>query len=191
MIVRIRAEYDPEAAVWVAQSDDIPLITQAETIKALRAKLPGVISDLIGEPAVALVRYSAPRPATLVTGHAFGASTALPGGLTPADRIAASLSAMIWTAAWWLIETSRSQASAALRFSLVPAVPLSIRSRIMSSLSELRRQCHWRAFLHVDGQPARSSSGFSFLLLKCRSISLPWVSPSAPAKIPKAQPNLR
>jgi hypothetical protein len=191
MIVRIRAEYDPEAAVWVAESDDIPFITEAETIKALRAKLPGMISDLIGEPAVALVRYSAPRPTTSVTGQAFGASTALPSGLTPADRIAAALSAMIWTAAWWLIETSRSQASAALRFSSVRAAPLSMRSRIKSSLSELRRQRHWRAFRQFDGQPAPGSSGFLFLRLKYRSLSLPSVSPSAPAKIPKARPNLR
>jgi uncharacterized protein DUF1902 len=119
MIVRIRAEYDPEAAVWVAESDDIPLITQAKTIKALRAKLPGLIFDLIGEPATALVRYSAPRP----------------GGSMAAERIAASPSAMICTAAWWLIETLRSRPGAALRFSLVQAVPPWIRSRIMTSMS--------------------------------------------------------
>ena len=45
--IRISAEYDPEAEVWVAQSDDIPLITEADTVDALRAKLPGMISDLI------------------------------------------------------------------------------------------------------------------------------------------------
>jgi len=33
--IRISAEYDPEASVWVAESDDIPLITEAETIEAL------------------------------------------------------------------------------------------------------------------------------------------------------------
>ncbi len=47
LTIRIRAEYDPEAAVWVAQSDDIPLITEADSIEALRAKLPGLISDLV------------------------------------------------------------------------------------------------------------------------------------------------
>src|ERR1700721_2362042 len=47
LTIRIRAEYDPEASVWVAQSDDIPLVTEAETVDALRAKLPGMISDLI------------------------------------------------------------------------------------------------------------------------------------------------
>jgi hypothetical protein len=56
---------------------------------------------------------------------------------------------------------------------------------------ELRCQRHWRAFLQFDGQPALSGSGFLLLRLKCRSISLPWTSPSSPAKIPKAQPNWR
>jgi hypothetical protein len=134
MIVRIRAEYDPEAAVWVAESDDIPLVTEAKTIKALRAKLPGMIFDLIGEPAVALVRYSAPSD---IGGDWSGVRRihGLPGGLMQAERIAAWSAAMIWTAAWWLIDTLRSQASAASRFSLVQAVPLSIRSRIMPSMS--------------------------------------------------------
>jgi Domain of unknown function (DUF1902) len=45
--IRISAEYDPEAGVWVAESADIPLITEADTIEALRAKLPGLIFDLI------------------------------------------------------------------------------------------------------------------------------------------------
>jgi hypothetical protein len=45
--IRISAEYDPEASVWVAESDDLPLITEADTVEALRAKLPGMISDLI------------------------------------------------------------------------------------------------------------------------------------------------
>jgi Domain of unknown function (DUF1902) len=133
MIVRIRAEYDPDAAVWVARSDDIALITEAKTIKALRAKLPGMIFDLVGEPAAALVRYSAPPD--------IGAD--LPGvrrihglrGLMPAERIAASCLAMIWTASWWLIDSLRSQASAASRFSLLQAVPRSIRLRIKSSMS--------------------------------------------------------
>jgi hypothetical protein len=51
LTIRISAEYDPEASVWVAQSDDIPLVTEAETVDALRAKLPGMIFDLVdGEP---------------------------------------------------------------------------------------------------------------------------------------------
>jgi hypothetical protein len=46
-IVRISAEYDDEAKVWVAQSDDLPLITEADTVEQLMAKLPGMIQDLV------------------------------------------------------------------------------------------------------------------------------------------------
>lgn len=53
--IRVNAEYDPEASVWVAESDDLPLITEADTVEALRAKLPGMISDLIeGESGVVI-----------------------------------------------------------------------------------------------------------------------------------------
>jgi len=48
--IHIHAEYDPEAAVWVAQSDDIGLATEADSIEALRAKLPGMLFDLIDDP---------------------------------------------------------------------------------------------------------------------------------------------
>jgi len=46
-IVRISAEYDEEAKVWVAQSDDIPLVTEADTVEQLLAKIPGLIQDLV------------------------------------------------------------------------------------------------------------------------------------------------
>jgi hypothetical protein len=46
-IVRISAEYDDVAKVWVAQSDDLPLVTEAETVEQLMAKLPGIIQDLV------------------------------------------------------------------------------------------------------------------------------------------------
>jgi len=45
LTIRISIEYDPAAAVWVAQSDDIALVAEAETIEALRAKLPGMVHD--------------------------------------------------------------------------------------------------------------------------------------------------
>jgi predicted RNase H-like HicB family nuclease len=46
----IHADWDPEAAVWVATTQDIKgLVTEAETIEALRAKLPGMILDLLEE----------------------------------------------------------------------------------------------------------------------------------------------
>jgi hypothetical protein len=58
--IRISAEYDPDASVWVAESDDLPLVTEAETIEALRAKLPGMISDLIeGHPASVQIELTA------------------------------------------------------------------------------------------------------------------------------------
>ena len=50
----ITADWDPEAGVWVATTRDLRgLVTEAETLEALRAKLPGMILDLfedMGEP---------------------------------------------------------------------------------------------------------------------------------------------
>ena len=47
-VIMVRAEWDADASVWVAQSADIPgLVAEAETLEALQAKLPGMISDLI------------------------------------------------------------------------------------------------------------------------------------------------
>ena len=45
----IRADYDEEAHVWVAQSDEIPLITEAATFEILCHKLPCLIQDVLGE----------------------------------------------------------------------------------------------------------------------------------------------
>jgi predicted RNase H-like HicB family nuclease len=46
----IHADWDQEAAVWVATTLDIQgLVTEADTIEALRAKLPGMILDLLEE----------------------------------------------------------------------------------------------------------------------------------------------
>jgi predicted RNase H-like HicB family nuclease len=48
--VVIHADWDPEAAVWVATTADLSgLVTEANTIEALRAKLPGMILDLLEE----------------------------------------------------------------------------------------------------------------------------------------------
>jgi predicted RNA binding protein YcfA (HicA-like mRNA interferase family) len=39
----VHADWDPEAAVWVATTPDLRgLVTEAESIEALRAKLPGI-----------------------------------------------------------------------------------------------------------------------------------------------------
>jgi len=48
--VVIHADWDPEAGVWVATTQDVRgLVTEAESIEALRAKLPGMIIDLLEE----------------------------------------------------------------------------------------------------------------------------------------------
>ena len=53
----VRAEWDADAAVWVASSDDVPgLVTEAETREALEAKLRTMIPELLaanGQAAVA------------------------------------------------------------------------------------------------------------------------------------------
>ena len=44
----VRAEWDQEAKVWVATSDDVPgLATEAETLEALSTKLESLIPELL------------------------------------------------------------------------------------------------------------------------------------------------
>ncbi|GAA0579000.1 DUF1902 domain-containing protein [Caenispirillum bisanense] len=44
----VHAEWDEEARVWVASSDDVPgLITEAETVEALETKLRVMIPELL------------------------------------------------------------------------------------------------------------------------------------------------
>ncbi len=46
----VHADWDPDAHVWVATTRDLRgLVTEADTIEALRAKLPGMIRDLLEE----------------------------------------------------------------------------------------------------------------------------------------------
>ena len=46
--ITVNAEWDPEAKVWVATSDDVPgLITEADTVEALTEKLSVVIPELL------------------------------------------------------------------------------------------------------------------------------------------------
>lgn len=46
----VHADWDPEASVWVATTQDLRgLVTEAESIEALRAKLPGMVLDLLEE----------------------------------------------------------------------------------------------------------------------------------------------
>jgi predicted RNase H-like HicB family nuclease len=44
----VQADWDPEAGVWVATSEDVPgLATEAETIEALTEKLRVVVPELL------------------------------------------------------------------------------------------------------------------------------------------------
>jgi hypothetical protein len=46
----VTADWDPEAAVWVSTTRDLRgLVTEAESIEALRAKLPGMVLDMLEE----------------------------------------------------------------------------------------------------------------------------------------------
>ena len=46
--ITVNAEWDPEAKVWVASSDDVPgLITEAGTVEALAEKLAIMIPELL------------------------------------------------------------------------------------------------------------------------------------------------
>jgi hypothetical protein len=47
--IQIRADYDEEAHVWVAHSDEIPLVTEAATFEIFCQKLPSLIQDVLGE----------------------------------------------------------------------------------------------------------------------------------------------
>jgi predicted RNase H-like HicB family nuclease len=49
----IHADWDAEAGVWVATTQDVRgLVTEADTLEELRAKLPGMIIDLLEENGV-------------------------------------------------------------------------------------------------------------------------------------------
>lgn len=53
MIYHIKAEWDAEASVWVATSEDVPgLATGADTIEALIDKLKIVVPELLRENGV-------------------------------------------------------------------------------------------------------------------------------------------
>jgi predicted RNase H-like HicB family nuclease len=47
-VLFIRAEWDDEAQLWVATSDDVPgLVTEADTLENLSAKLQTLVSELL------------------------------------------------------------------------------------------------------------------------------------------------
>ena len=53
----IRAEWDEEACVWVATSDDVPgLATEAETVEGLIEKLRSMIPELLEANGISLAQ---------------------------------------------------------------------------------------------------------------------------------------
>lgn len=47
-VYHVHADWDPEAGVWVATSDDVPgLATEAPTVEALTEKLRTMIPELL------------------------------------------------------------------------------------------------------------------------------------------------
>jgi Domain of unknown function (DUF1902) len=45
--ISVRAMWDDEANVWIAESDGIGLVTEAATMETLRQKVPQMIRDLL------------------------------------------------------------------------------------------------------------------------------------------------
>lgn len=59
--IQVRALWDPEAHVWVAESSDVPgLATEAETMEQLIAKLHAVIPELLEANGVFAGKVSTP-----------------------------------------------------------------------------------------------------------------------------------
>ena len=55
----VTADWDPEAGVWVATTRDLRgLVTEADTIEALRAKLPGMVLDMLEEAGISEIPAS-------------------------------------------------------------------------------------------------------------------------------------
>ena len=50
--ILVTAQWDDEAKVWVATSDDLPLVTEAGDISELLNKLNNMIPELIAENAL-------------------------------------------------------------------------------------------------------------------------------------------
>ena len=65
--ITVHAEWDAEAKVWVATSDDVPgLITEAPTVEALTEKLAVIIPELLDANGVSVSSASAEVPINLI-----------------------------------------------------------------------------------------------------------------------------
>ncbi len=61
--IEVHAFWDEEAGVWVAESEQVPgLVTEADTVELLAAKLESLIPELLELNAPG---YSNPRPVSL------------------------------------------------------------------------------------------------------------------------------
>jgi hypothetical protein len=70
--INILAEWDPEASVWVATSDDVSgFAIEAPTLERLAERLPGVLEDLIefNHPEFAGVKDIPFKVHASLTGH--------------------------------------------------------------------------------------------------------------------------
>ncbi len=73
---KVNADWDPEASVWVAQSEDVPrLVTEADTIEQLVAKLRVMVPELL-EANGALPANVSDVPIRLIAERAVHASRA-------------------------------------------------------------------------------------------------------------------
>jgi hypothetical protein len=52
----ITANWDQDAGVWVAESEQIGLVTEAPDLDSLRAKLPDMIRDLLEDDEPGIIR---------------------------------------------------------------------------------------------------------------------------------------
>ena len=65
--ITVHAEWDAEANVWVATSDDVPgLITEAPTVEALTEKLAVIIPELLDANGILVGSKSAEVPINLI-----------------------------------------------------------------------------------------------------------------------------
>jgi predicted RNase H-like HicB family nuclease len=70
--LRVDAAWDDDASVWVATSDDIPgLVTEAETLDELRAKLVDLVPELLAENGDRADRSTALPIEIVATRHLF------------------------------------------------------------------------------------------------------------------------
>jgi hypothetical protein len=48
-LVVVRANWDPDAGVWVATSEDMGFAAEAQTVEALRIRCMAIVDDLLEE----------------------------------------------------------------------------------------------------------------------------------------------